>query len=727
MVGRRSPILQPPQRVVRAVRALLLALAVCAGGGPADAATRVVAQLADEAVIERASRAETLATGRRRGTSAEGQAYRAHLDSEQDAFVARAMRDAPGVRVRARLRDLANAVSLEVAEHDVAVIAALPGVRRVERVRPYHLHLSLSVPRIGAAGLAPAPGDPPLSGDGVTIAVVDSGIDIANPFFVSDAAPPEGFPRGDARLTNGKVIVAKAFLGDPAATAADENGHGTNIASIAAGNTGVETPLGVLRGVAPAAALGNYRAFDRRGAGSNDLIARAIEEAFRDGFDVANLSFGSQASRTEDQFLLDTIANAVAGGMVVVVSAGNSGPGRGTIDTPGVSGPAITVASATNGHTFGTAVRVAAPTPVPPAVQDIAARPGFGSVISLPTGVLPFTDVAAIPGGKRGCRRLAPGALAGRIGLVERGGCAFRRKLRTLAAAGAVAAVVYNDGRRRGGGDRLVDMDVVGAPIPGAFVGRTGGLALRERVASVPDSVLRFDSSDERPLSADVVSGFSARGPSLFDQLKPDLTAPGDAVYGGALTAGPTTDGVADAIGFAAASGTSQAAAHVSGVAALLRQGHPAWSPEQIKSALMASALPATNGRDPAGVLDAGAGRIDVAGAAAVPVTVSPPSISVSLVRRRGGDRVTVPLRIVNVTDGSVTLSLATAPDTGSPPLTVEPLASSVTLAAGATAEVAVAVAVAGKARRVPHTALLLLGTGATTLRVPVLALPRRP
>jgi minor extracellular serine protease Vpr len=304
------------------------------------------------------------------------------------------------------------------------------------------------------------------------------------------------------------------------------------------------------------------------------------------------MSFGSAVSRKEDPLLLETIANAVAGGMVVVVSAGNSGPGRNTIETPGISEPAITVASTTNGHTFGTAVRVSGPAPVPSVLENIAVRPGLPPVRVLPTAVLHYADVAAIPDGRRACRRLR-GSLAGEVGLVERGGCSFRRKLRNMTAAGAVAAIVYNvHGGRRDGGDALVDMIVAGAEIPSVFVGRTGGLALRERVGAVPDSRLRFDGSDEQPLSTDVVSDFSSRGTTRFGQLKPDLSAPGEAIYGGAITTAPIANGVADAIGFAAASGTSQAAAHVTGAAALLRNLHPMWTPEQVKSALMATAVP---------------------------------------------------------------------------------------------------------------------------------------
>jgi subtilisin family serine protease len=113
--------------------------------------------------------------------------------------------------------------------------------------------------------------------------------------------------------------------------------------------------------------------------------------------------------------------------------------------------------------------------------------------------------------------------------------------------------------------------------------------------------------------------------------LKPDLVAPGEQIYSGAITAN-NPDGVSDPSGFAAVSGTSQATPHVAGGAALLKQLHPTWTPLQIKSALISSANTAvftdSTKTVTTGVLDDGGGREDLALASSVSATFSPASLS---------------------------------------------------------------------------------------------------
>src|SRR5262249_7505542 len=154
-------------------------------------------------------------------TRGAARAYDRYLAAEQRAFARRVRAAVAGARIVARLRALANAVSLEVPADRVDAVADLPGGARVLPTTADHLDLDVAPALVGAPILWSSTASMHARGDGVPIAIIDSGVDPANPFFVPTDAPPPGFPRGTPSLANGKIIVAKAFLADPAATPMD--------------------------------------------------------------------------------------------------------------------------------------------------------------------------------------------------------------------------------------------------------------------------------------------------------------------------------------------------------------------------------------------------------------------------------------------------------------------------------------------------------------------------
>lgn len=660
--------------------------------------------------------------------SAEALAIESELRGEQENFITRARLIAPALLVRTELRALMNAVSIEARGTEIAALAALPGVKRVELVRDFHKLLDSSVPLVNAPAMWERLGGPSNAGAGVKIAILDTGIDITNPLF-SDAgySAPPGFPRfnnSSQALTNNKVIVAKSFISgsgsDPSAL--DEDGHGSNVAGIAAGNFGTLTPLGPVSGVAPRAYLGNYRVLGKNGGGPEDLIAAGLDEAVRDGFDVANMSLGATATAELD-VLSRAVQRAVADGMVVAVAAGNSGSAgtddQMTIDSPGIAPSAITVASITNAHFVGAAAMVAGPAPVPANLTALSIAVGFGSALHFDNSYanLPLVNVSKA----RGCNALPSGSLAGKVALVERGNCNFSDKVNIAAAAGAKAVIVYNKDLSEGpdGGDNLLTMQVNGTTIPSALVGRSRGLALQSFIQAHADATVSFAPLFASPQASDVVSTFSSRGPSSVEGFKPDIAAPGDNIYSATIAAD-------DPSGFSAVRGTSQATPHVAGAAALVIQQHPTWTPVQVKSALMSSAMTGvftTSGKTTgAGVLAMGAGRLDLAAASTVSATFAPASLSFGILKlKKQAVATQLDFTITNTSDqpGAFTFSVQQLdPGDGfSAALTTPPTA---TLAPGESTTATLAINAAKRAAKRDYTGFVnLIDSKGQTLRLP--------
>ncbi|MFY9574297.1 MAG: S8 family serine peptidase [Blastocatellia bacterium] len=660
--------------------------------------------------------------------------YEARLEDEQTTFKSRATLVSPTLRVKAHLRKLVNAVTIEAPETELAAIAALPGVKRVELVKEVHATLDASVPLINAPAVWNTLGGIGLAGQGIKIAILDTGIDITNPLF-SDAGftTPFGFPKvnnGNGAFTNNKVIAAKSFLsGNPPPTAVDENGHGSNVAGIAAGSA-TSSPLGTISGVAPMAYLGNYRVLGANGSGRTDLITSAIEAAVADGFDVLSMSFGADAGSALD--ISATAAEAaVASGRVVVVSAGNTGDGGAamTITSPAIAPSVITVGATSNSHVVGPVITVSGPDPVSAFLTGIGTTRGSGSTAVFDSSLGPLAYAETDAQG-RACGALPAGSLTGKVALIERGACTFAAKVDNAAAAGARAVIIFNRDPNEdtagssAGGDNLFTMDVTGTSIPSFFVVRSKGLAMRDFVRSNPNATVTIGTFGSGSFQGDVLGDFSSRGPSTLEGLKPDVSAPGVIIYSAAIRTGNANVGVVDSSGFLAISGTSQAAPHVAGAAALLKQLNPSWTPEQIKSALISSATtdvflgPDLGSR--VGVLDTGGGRVDLARASTVSATFSPASFSFGIRKlKKNNVTVAVDLKITSTIDGQNTFNIAVQQLNPGDGVTVTSSPGSVSLARGETKTVTITMAAIVGSQRRDYTGYVLVTGGNQTMHVP--------
>lgn len=428
---------------------------------------------------------------------------------------------------------------------------------------------------------------------------------------------------------NNKLIGARWFVEGALATGfihedeirspRDADGHGTHTATTAAGvRTDASifgTLIGGIEGIAPRARVAAYKACwlrpgDTRASCNTSDLANAIDAAVADGVDVISYSVGSSLTRTTAPDDLALLAAARAG-VIPVVSAGNEGPVFGSIGSPAGSPAVITVAASTrDGESNAEAMEISAPTNLAGryAVKEAFFTPPLEDVDPIEASLILVDDETDTV--NDACEPLVNGdTVSGNIAFIQRGSCDFDVKVRHAEDAGAVAALVYNIA-----GDPIVmysDADPPG--IPALMIGQAdGNLILAEIDAEIDVQVILEKglllTSDD---TGNQMARFSARGPApIPDVLKPDVTAPGVNIL-----AGFSPDSAYSTPGenFAYLSGTSMATPHVAGLAALLRQAHPEWSPAAIKSAIVTSARQnVTNsaGLTSAGPFDFGAGHI---------------------------------------------------------------------------------------------------------------------
>jgi subtilisin family serine protease len=443
-----------------------------------------------------------------------------------------------------------------------------------------------------------------VTGHNVVVGIIDTGIWPEHPSFADDGTygrpPITGLPcefgntahnaddapfRCNRKLlgarqvleTYREVIGAEDFEFD---SARDENGHGTHVASTAAGNANVPASLfgrsyGNVTGIAPRALIVAYKGLGDLGGFTSDLAA-AIDQAVADGVDVINYSIGGGASLTgADDIAFLFAADA---GVLVATSAGNSGPGASTVGGPGAVPWITTVGANTQRRSFEGTVTLG----------DGAVHRGV-SVTEGTAGDAPIVDAAdagsvlCIPG------ELDEDVVAGAIVLCERGVIARVAKGEAVAQAGGVGMVMYEV---TDAGDLHSDNHVV----PSVHVYRSAGDEIRAYIQSADEPVARIEAGGTGVFdAAPSMTQFSSRGPNpvAASIIKPDITAPGIQILAGASPVNQPGGQL-----FQAIAGTSMSSPHVAGVFALMRQIHPDWSPAMVRSALMTTANPDVRDND---------------------------------------------------------------------------------------------------------------------------------
>lgn len=618
------------KHLLATVPALVLVLGLSAQG--ATAATVIVE-------LNEPPAAHFLAEARQQGTQvsdAELAERRAELRSQQSAFLDRLTErgvdfslaqaevfdyDGGTTAVDLSYTLVLNGLVLDVADADVATVESMPAVKRVHPEREYRVLLNKSVDYVRAPSVY---GDfaeltafddhrEGFEGQGIDIAVIDTGIEWTHEMFGGDATPPRlGIQPPLAAANNHEKVIYYMPLVDGAI---DDFGHGTHVAATAGGYLGFAPgPDGLpltdddipMHGVAPQARLMGYKVCNAAGSCLTSDIILAIEDAAsprtvnglpKPVAEVINMSLGGSGG--PDDATAQASDNAALAGVTVVAAAGNSGPGDKTVGSPAAGRRVIAVAAHNDDGVFPNSVTVVENDDAPRMTASQAPDSNAGSKIQEPVAAnYVYAGTADTPD-------QVPLSVAGNICLTIRGstldaGAAgtglFSNKAANCEAKGAVATVIFNN--------EPGPMGPILAPAtqPVFSMAGTDGQFLMELgfdAAGISNFEISLNPEDPA-LFEPMIAGFSSRGPVRGKgQVKPDIAAPGVDILAATSPVGVPAVSMQDPTRYTAASGTSMATPHSAGAAALVKQAHLDWTPDEIRAALTNTA---SNGRTADGI-----------------------------------------------------------------------------------------------------------------------------
>ncbi|WP_229257218.1 S8 family peptidase [Duganella callida] len=576
------------------------------------------------------------------------QAYTNYLDQQRSAVLNTLSAD----QIKHEYKIVFNGFSAMLTDDEARALKKNSAVARLSANVNMRTSTSYTPTFLGLnqpGGLWDQVGGQGAAGEDTVIAMLDTGVWPENPGFadrVDDSGAPvfeggtlaygpppaswkgvcepgQGFSPSNC---NNKLIGARIFPPSSGISpyeyisVRDSDGHGTHTATTAAGDANVAAnvggvPMGKVIGMAPRARLAIYKVCWTADYGNGgyenscptDSSVAAIEQAVLDGVNVISFSIGSTAGGgsfdepTEQAFL--AAANA---GVFVSAAGGNAGP-----DNPAqapvthISPWLTTVANSTHNRsylgsiTLGNGVKLT----------------GVSNNANTPSAPL----ILAKDAGKRGTRPddihvaqcygpddnvgmpFDPAKVKGKILVCDRGGNVLVNKVASAMAAGAVGVVIVNV---EGGATTLpsqyynlstVHINLADAKTLKSYMAQA---AAGKATGALGDVRPTYDTN---PAAAPIVAGSSSRGPNVADAniLKPDISAPGSDILAGYLPnmatveefQAPYTGGKLAPPAWAFLTGTSMATPHISGIAAVLKQRHPEWSPAAIKSALMTTAF----------------------------------------------------------------------------------------------------------------------------------------
>ena len=466
----------------------------------------------------------------------------------------------------------------------VVIISSIFASQFIQSENGIKTFIENSVPYVGTE----IPRIDGFDGTGIKIAVIDTGVDFNHPDLL-------GWGK------DGKVIGGYNFVQENQLPM-DSNGHGTKVAGIIAAD-------GNVVGVAPKAKILAYKVSEDGEGVSSELISGAIEKAIEDEADIINISLG--VNRTNSK--IDNAVNyALEKGIFVVTAAGNDGPELKTIGSPGRNFESLTVGATYNNMTSS----LIATLEIDEIQYTVIPMVGSSKTNEPITGKIIF-------GGYGKNSDLENLDVKDAILIVERGSNVkdellfFSIKEMNAAKAGAKALIVYNNEPGIFLGELIHEFS---GPeyipqIPVVSIDREEGLEIIEKIENESSGIMQLF------YNPDFIAHFSSRGPVSPFYIKPDMVAPGAYI---------NTTQIGSTYNFT--SGTSFAAPHVSGAAALLLQKNPNLENHELKSLLVTTVKPVSNayGKE-FSIHESGSGRLDVANAHNAKLIISPTNFVINL------------------------------------------------------------------------------------------------
>lgn len=647
----------------------------------------VIVQMTDQPVAVQLQDQTTKANQLNSLAGSELAATQNTVASQQNTILQQASSQNISYKVNYRYNTVLNGVEMTLPANQIPKLAKLSGIKSISKNETY---TTLPVPQSAMTATSATYDAVPLSilgvqaawakgltGKGVRIGVLDSGIDYDHPDLKQaykggyDSVDHDRDPYENPPVSSTDDVYGTGYAG---------SWHGTHVSGTIAGRAANTTSDVVQKGVAYGADLYVYRVMRRdpdtnADTGDTATIIDGIEHAVKDHMDIINMSIGTDEDKDINAPETIAVNNAVLSGTTVVIASGNAAaPGSYyySLGEPATSPLAITVGASTvpvmyysatvKADVYGTgtaAARVTDDTYGTGTPADTTAstkqsnnvnhaydlhllawetaHEQFASVL----GTKPLQGVYVGLGDEPD---YSGKNVNGKVVLASRGGITFVQKIANAKEHGAVALILFN------GNQDATDSSK--ADLTASISGRDGYIGYNAFLRDSFDYIPTFDMKgadgralaraalqhDDQPITftfgadypaqnvpGDHLISYSSRGPNLDGGLniKPDLVAPGLSIRSTFPAYGKYINGANYADAYARESGTSMATPHVTGMAALLKQEHPDWTPFDIRAALANTSVPLV---DESGqqydVYSQGSGRADIGAAMNTPAVL---------------------------------------------------------------------------------------------------------